>query len=361
MATIRKVQRQSGVAYKAIIKKNGVQLKSKTFDRKGDAVTWAKRIEADTEAMEAFGSRGAAMSFDGLVDEYMRQWIGKDQSQATRAGYWSDIFRGQRLVDISPDLIRQQLKDFEAGKCRRGNGRGKSATVNRGRAPATVNRLRSCLSAVFRYAIYEGYVTVNPVAKVPSRRVDNARTRFLNEAERERLLLACRRSTWDRLYLLVLLAMTSGMRKSEMLGLRWCDVDFEKGLAFLGDTKNGEQRYNPVPAFVLDELRGFRQVGTGLIFASEKLPTQPMEYKKHWSKALIDAGIAGFRFHDLRHTCASLLAMSGATLHEIGAVLGHKSTQTTLRYSHLSTAHKSNLVERVMLGAIPRAALERTK
>lgn len=352
MATIRKIQRQSGFVYKAIIKKNSVDLKSKTFTRKGDAVAWAKRIEADAEMMEALGTRGAGMTFSALVAEYAAQWSGKCQNQYIRAAYWSDVFGAYKLVDINGDMIRQQLKEFEAGKCKRGDGAGKTKLINRTRSPSTVNRYRTVLSAIFKYAIGEGYLTINPVSRVPCRKVNNQRTRYLNDSERQRLLLACKQSSWDKFHLLVLMAMTTGMRKAELTGLRWCDVDFEKHLAFLGDTKNGEQRYCPIPGFVMDELKPFRQVGKGLLFASEIKPDKPFEYKKHWDKAMIEAEVKNFRWHDLRHTAASMLVMGGATLYETGEVLGHKSTQTTARYAHLSTAHKSNLVNRVMSKAV---------
>lgn len=352
MATIRKIQRSSGFVYKAIIKKKGVDLKSKTFSRKGDAVAWAKRIEADREMMEALGSRGSGMPFSELIDEYVAQWAGKCQNQYIRAAYWRETFSKYKLVDITADMIRQQLKEFEAGKCKRGNGVGKSKTINRTHSPSTVNRYRSVLSAIFKYAIGQGYVTTNPVGRVPCRKVNNQRTRYLNDGERRRLLAVCKKSDWDKFHLLVLMAMTTGMRKSELIGLRWCDVDFDKNLAFLGDTKNGEQRFCPIPVFVMDELKPFRQVGNGLLFPSELKPDKPFEFKKHWIKALKAGGIENFRWHDLRHTAASLLVMNGATLYEAGEVLGHKSTQTTKRYAHLSTQHKSKLVERVMTQAV---------
>jgi integrase len=352
MATIRKIQRQSGFVYKAIIKKNGIDLKSKTFTRKGDAVAWAKRIEADQELMEVLGSRGAGMRFSELVDEYMLQWAGKDINQIIRAKYWLDQFGNYKIIDLTTDLVRQGIKAFALRKCHRGDGSGRTKQLPKNPAPATINRYRTVLSAIFKYAIGEGYLAANPVSRVPPRKVSNLRTRFLSETERTRLLTACKTSTWDRFHMLVLMAMTTGMRKAELLNLRWNHIDFDKNLAFLGDTKNGEQRYCPIPGFVVDELKPFRQVGMGLLFPSEIKPDQPREFKKYWLKALADADIQNFRWHDLRHTAASLLVMNGATLYETGEVLGHKSTQTTARYAHLSTAHKSELVNRVMSKAV---------
>jgi integrase len=356
MATIRKIQRKTGVVYKAIITKRGQALKSQTFTLKRDAIAWAKRLEADQEMMEALGTCGAAMRLDELVDEYILQWNGKSDTQLPIARYWVECFGSDKLADITADRIRQQLKIVETGRCRRGHGRGdtkgKTATISRTRAPKTVNLYRTVLSAVFKYAIGEGYTTVNPVLRVPPRKVKNMRTRWLDEKERERLLDACKKSDWDRLHLAVLMSMTTGMRKSELLWLRWSDIDFTKNLAYLADTKNGESRFNPIPSFVMDELRPLRQIGSGLIFASKIKPEVPFDFKKHWIKAMQAAGIENFRWHDLRHTAASLLVMNGATLYEAGQVLGHKSIQTTQRYAHISTDHKSKLVERVMTQAV---------
>jgi integrase len=129
------------------------------------------------------------------------------------------------------------------------------------------------------------------------------------------------------MYLLVLLAITTGMRKSELLNLRWEAINFDKGLAILYTTKNGETRINPIPNVALNELKKFRQIGNGLIFFSANNTEKPFDFRKQWYSSLKRADITGFRFHDLRHTAASYLVMAGATLHEAGQLLGHKSEQ----------------------------------
>lgn len=105
---------------------------------------------------------------------------------------------------------------------------------------------------------------------------------------------------------------------------------------------------NPIPSVALDELKKFRKIGNGLIFFSPNNSDKPFDFRKQWYATLKRANIFGFRFHDLRHTAASYLVMAGATLHEAGQILGHKSEQTTKRYAHLSTNHKAALAERVM-------------
>jgi len=92
----------------------------------------------------------------------------------------------------------------------------------------------------------------------------------LSDSEREALLGACKESTWDRLHLLVMAAITTGMRKSELINLRWNHINFDNGLASLADTKNGEPRINAIPDITLVELKKFRQIGNGLVFGGTK-------------------------------------------------------------------------------------------
>ncbi|MDP2098402.1 MAG: site-specific integrase [Methylobacter sp.] len=350
MSTIRKIQRQSGVVYKAIIKDRlGKAITSKTFTRKGDAVIWAKRIEADQEAIDALGSRGGKITFKELVDEYMRQWSGTDLNQHRRVSFWASELGHYQIKDIGGDLLRKKLTEFHHGGCIRGNGgKGKALVMTKTRQPATVNRHRTTLSGIFKYAVQQGYIVSNPVAKTACLRDAGKIVRYLNAGERSALLSACKQSEWAKLYLLVLMAMTTGMRKGELMRLRWSDIDFNIGLAFLETSKNGEPRVNPIPETTLTELKRLRELGRGLIFPSEKLPDQPMEFVKHWSKALEVSKVENFRFHDLRHDFCSQLAMHGASLNEIAELAGHKDLATTMRYTHLSTGHKKKLSDSIM-------------
>lgn len=191
--------------------------------------------------MESLDSRGACVRFSDLVDEYVQQWTGKSfQAQQGRAACWRSVLGHRVLSDIATNHIRQAIKNLEKGYAMRSDGRGKSrgrlkATAKK-RSPSTSNRYRSTLSAIFRYAMIERYLPVNPVSRVPSRKVNNLRNRYLSEIECSRLLSAYKENHWPRLYLAVLMAMTTGMRKFELFGLRWCDIDFERGLAMLADT-----------------------------------------------------------------------------------------------------------------------------
>jgi len=347
--TIANITTKSGLKkYKAIVKKDGKIVKIKTFTRKTDARIWAKRIDADLELAEAMGCKGATMTFSDLSDEYISEWKGKDPNQLLRLAHWRGVLGDTKLVNITVDSIRLELKSIEHSQCRRGDGTGKTENLGRTRSPATINRYRSVLSSVLRYAVNEGYLTVNPVSKVPSKPLNNKIVRYLSDSERNRLLTSCKNATWTPLYMLVLLALTSGMRKGEIMNLRWCDIDFKRSVAMLKTTKNGEPRHCPIPQIALEELKKARGVGTSLIFPSTTNSDKPFEFKKHWAKALKEAGVNTFRFHDLRHSAASYLAMGGLSLFEIATILGHKDIKTTTRYAHLSTEHITKASEGVM-------------
>ena len=191
---------------------------------------------------------------------------------------------------------------------------------------------------------------------VEAQREDNARLRFLTDAERERLLTACRLSSWGKLYLLVLMALTTGARRGELLKLTYGDLDLASGTAYLRTSKNGEPRVLPLVPAVLAEIRRHGDKAAAVrLFAARYHADKAMSFGTVWCAAIRRASIEDFRFHDLRHSCASYLAQSGASLVEIADVLGHKSLDVTRRYSHLTADSKRQLVHRV-LGAIGAAA-----
>ena len=181
--------------------------------------------------------------------------------------------------------------------------------------------------------------------------------RFLSDPERTRLLAACRASKWARLYAFVLLALTTGARRGELAPLRWRDIDLDRAQAYVSHTKNTEPRVLPLLPAVVEELghlfaedqeRFKVAAAQQLVFRSRTRPDVPYHSEAVWQAALKAARVRNFRFHDLRHTCASYLAQSGASLLEIADVLGHRQLQMTQRYSHLTTKSKSALLQRVL-------------
>jgi integrase len=147
------------------------------------------------------------------------------------------------------------------------------------------------------------------------------------------------------------------MRQGEIMGLTWDDVDLNQGRAILHETKNGERRVVPLTGKALELLKAHakvRNLQTNLLFpgkplrgADGKVAYKPIDLRAPWEAALKKAELEDFRFHDLRHSAASYLAMNGASLAEIAEVLGHKTLQMVKRYSHLSEAHTAGVVARM--------------
>jgi len=352
--------------FRAEVSKNYTAIQSKTFSNHKQAERWANDLEKNIETIlelkpkkikklspdkveelggialfQKLGVEVEFLTFKTLVNRYMAQWTGKDENYIRRAGFWLMELGDKPVKSIKPNHIEKALEKYGAGKAK-GYGSNKPKSNN------TLLRMKAVLSSIFQYGMDKKYLDKNPADKVRIKAEPNQIERFLSDGERLRLLDACRESSWDRMYLLVLLAITTGMRKSELTNLCWTDINFDKGLASLVDTKNGSPRVNPIPSIALEELKKYRQVGNGLIFVSPNNSEKPFDFRGCWDKAKNVAKIEGFRFHDLRHTAASYLVMAGATLHETAEILGHKSTETTKRYAHLSTGHKSALAERVM-------------
>ncbi len=357
MSSIQKIQRQSGMRYKAVLKRGDHVLKTKTFTKQQLARIWLRKMEADQETIKALGLSGARTTLSDLIDVYLGQYSGRDKSLKGKIEYWRQCLGSKYLPDISTESIRQQLKLFGSGKALRPNGsrshtKIKMVQTNHARKPATVNRMKAALSSLFKLAIQDGLVLSNPVTGISNLPENNMRTRYLSTTELEELLLVAKSSEWDRLHLLILMGVCTGARKGNLLSLKWQDINFDRREACITRSKNGDPIILPLPISLVDELKRFR--GIGLLFPSKLKPWQPMDFKKHWETALKKSNLLypkdhpkRFRFHDLRHTTGSHLVMNGATLYETGEVLGHRSVQTTKRYAHLSIEHKRNLTDRV--------------
>lgn len=343
MASITKRTGPRGTTFKAVIRRTGHPTVSRSFKTKRDALAFARRIEGDTETMRALGTSGRYTVADA-VDAFIRGWDGKDPSTPTRAALWADWCGSIRLTDLTKARIKQALDAYEAT----------------GVQPATVNRCLRALSSVLTAAKEEPFeLNTNVALGVPMRKEPRGRVRFLSDAERVALLDACKASSWERLHLFILLALTTGARRSELLGLRWKDLDIPSGVAMLHDTKNGEDRVLPLVGEALAELRALPRPldGEVRVFPARSNPYAAKDIKWVFTAAVRAAGIENFRLHDCRHSCASYLAQAGLADNQIAHLLGHRSVQTTRRYSHLRPEDAQAAAE-VVAAVIRKGALK---
>jgi integrase len=304
----------------------------------------------------ALPQRTGSITVPALIDLYMARYAGRDPSRGNRLRFWVAKLGPVTLADLDDDVIHFALTELEAQRGRYYAGKdADKRPIYKAKAkplaPATINRHLAALSAVLSWAIKQRIAPKdwnNPCKRIEARPENNERVRFLDDKELPALLAACKQSKWPRLYAFVMLALTTGARRGELEGLRWRNVDLDNARATLERSKNGDPRVLPLLPNVVDELRPRVGAPGALVFGSKRRPDVAHNHVHSWHKALKDAGVRNFHFHDLRHSCASYLAQSGATLLEIGDVLGHRNLSVTKRYSHLAVDHKTRLVNRVL-------------
>jgi len=346
MAYIQKRKTQKGKAsYRVQVRLKGHPTQTATFERKTDAKKWAQQTESAIQEGRHFKTTEAKKHTLGeLIDRYLSDELPKKseimKKQTVQFLWWKDKIGEHSLSNITPALIAEHRdKLFK-----------EPTPTGTKRSPSTVNRYLAALSHALNVAVKEwGWLDDSPMRKINRLKEPKGRVRFLDEQERTALLATCKATKHPYLYTVVLLALSTGARKMEILKLNWKDVDLNKGVAILHDTKNGESRALPLTGSALKELKKLskvRRLDTNLIFPGNN-PETPFEIRKPWIEALQKADIQDFRFHDLRHSAASYLAMSGATLAEIAEILGHKTLQMVKRYSHLSEQHTAGVVSKM--------------
>ena len=206
---------------------------------------------------------------------------------------------------------------------------------------ATVNRDVACLKHILKKAVEWGKATQNPAANVKLLKERNARIRYLEEEEIKALLDA----SPDHLKAILITALNTGMRKGEILGLKWKDINFRQGVIVLLETKNNERREVPVNKLLFKVLLPLRKNPDSPYVFCKKDGKPYRNVRTSFETAKKKAGIEDFRFHDLRHTFASHLVMTGVGLKTVQELLGLKSFEMTLRYAHLSPDHKKRAVD----------------
>ena len=354
MATFRKLpQRDGGQHWQAVVRIEGHPARYKTFSTLTDAKRWARNTEIEIEEdTSGISNEAARHTLSDLIEQYRAKVLPDLQPTtarpyATHLKYWQSELGALRLSELHPQKIAER----------------RDALIAAGAAPATCNRYLATLGAVLTAGVQLWHwLPASPMKQVHKPTERNQRGRFLTEAELDRLLVACRQSESPDLLLGVLLAITTGARKQEILGLRWRDIDWPRGIIHLRQgvqtTTKGGTRSAAIAAAVLPLLRARFDAYTAreqaskvpskdpqgeLIFPSRVTRSKPVDLRRPFMTALERANIRNFVWHDLRHSAASFLAKGGASLVEIGAVLGHRSANTTRRYAHLVEEHVHDL------------------
>lgn len=260
-------------------------------------------------------------SFDDLLLAFLlaRADLKSTSRDRTSLQHLYPAFTGWLLFEITPVKVRQYIRQRQA----------------EGAAASSINKETGLLSRAINYANREwGHALDNPIPGLKQREPEG-RVRWLTKAQAA-ALVACAGQLGPRaghLPAVITLALNTGMRKGELLGLEWARVDFDHGLIVLdgADCKSGKRRAIPINAAARAAL-ALRQAVSGgpLVFGGVK------DVKRSFASACQRAGITNFRFHDLRHTFASWLVQAGVPLTEVRDLLGHASIEMTERYAHLA-------------------------
>ncbi len=345
MATIRKRITKDGKArYQAVIRLEAGAA-SKSFPNKTAAKMWAQKAEIEIRGGSYFTQKESSKhTVNELVDRYLldQKFLAKKdrRNQERQLQFWKKRIGSKKLSDVSRALIIQVRDELAAEQTNRGWPR----------QPATVNRFLASLSPVFSSGIEWQWVEQNPLIGVSRMTEPKGRDRYLSDDERIALLDACLELD-ETLHCIVVIALSTGCRRGELMGLEWSDIHWQEGFAVARNTKNGEHRALPLVGLAMQLLKKHRdenrQLTDTLIFPDRRYRKRPWNFESVWRKAKHLAEIENFRFHDLRHSAASYLAMNGASSAEIAEVLGHKSLEMVKRYAHLSNAHVSSVVEKM--------------
>lgn len=343
MATF--VKTPSGT-WKAVIRKTGFPTTIKTFRLKKDAEDWARRTE-DEMVRGMFVQRAPAerLTFEKAMQRYLAEVTPAKRpmtqnGERKRSVPLIEFFGKYSLAAVTAELVAQYRDKRLTGDDRKDKD-GKPIP----RAANTVRLELALLGHLFTVAVKEWGLGLayNPVLNVRRPAPGAGRNRRLDAGEEARLLLAVDNHSNPMLRWIVRIALETGMRSSEIATLRRNQVDLERRIVRLLETKNTLPRTVPLTtnatALFQEALaHPIRPIDTDLIFFGEPGKDgkrRPYNFNKVWLDIKRSVGCADFRFHDLRHEAVSRFVEAGLSDQEVSAISGHKSMQMLKRYTHL--------------------------
>jgi integrase len=321
MATIRK---RGPYQWEVRIRKKGYPAQSKTLESKKDAEDWAHDIESEMRR-GVFVCRKEAenTTLTEALDRYAKEiTVNKKGApqELLRIKAWKHLPLSQRFLATLRSVDFAQYRDNRQ---------------TQGKSPSTIRLELAIISHLFNIARKEwGMESLsNPVQAIRLSPTGRPRDRRLQGDEEERLLTACAASRSAALKEIVIIAIETGMRLGELLALRWPEIDTEKCVAHLPDTKNGESRNVPLSTRAIAALRHRpRSTNDERVFFEWK---NSWSFESSWRRTLQRSKIENFHFHDLRHEATSRLFEKGLNIMEVASITGHKDLKMLKRYTHL--------------------------
>jgi integrase len=311
MTIFKRTDLKNSKPWRAVVRIKGYPTISRTFDRKQEAEDWKREVTQQIKSGKyRFTKLSQKKTVAELIDCYIQDAVNEHHKSADdtkrHLAYFREALGEYALVYITPELLLAERKKLFDTPTDRGTQRNAS----------TVNRYMSSLGGAFRYARKNlRWIDESPIENFIKLKETPRTRRTLSTDEEVRLLEACKQSKNRYLYCITLMALTTGARQGEILGLTWDCVDFDNQIAHIKDSKNGRPRRVALVPSVIQELKKLastRNPLKPLVFASRSTFGM-IDPKKAWQQALTQAGIEDFVFHGLRHHYASFGGQIGAT------------------------------------------------
>jgi integrase len=319
MATIRKLRGR----WQAQVRRRGVPPRAKSFDKRSDAERWARDLEAEADRSGWVADTRAAekTTLGELLARYANEVTPTKRGAVSERSRINSIVRCPIAHRTLQKLTSADVATYRDERLR---------TV----APATIVRELNTISHAIDLATREWglWLPRNPVKMVRRPPVPRGRTRRLKDGEEQALLSACDHGRTPLLKPLIIVAIETGMRRGELLDLRWEHVDLSKRVAHLPLTKNGETRDVPLSKRASETLRELRHDSRD---SARVFPMTGNSVRLAFEHLRVRAGMPDLHFHDLRHEAVSRLFERGLNLVEVAAISGHKELKMLQRYTHL--------------------------
>lgn len=289
---------------------------------------YAKRLTEVTEGRWFNKVTTKDVAMGEVFDRYLREISPTlapttDQRNIQMVKNMRAFFRDFLIKEVTPSVVSKY----------------KAVGLEKNYSRETILRELGLLRRIFNIAMDEWELcNENPVPKVLRTlgKIDSKRVRYLAPEELQRLIVAL--PSWLRP--IVTLARHTGLRRGNIIGLTWSQVDFEREAIIIPQTKNGDPIGLPLTKTALKAIRGVQRVRhlhSPYVFCRiDGKPYSPDAVSASFRRACRRAEVANFRFHDLRHDFASSLVQSGVDIHRVKELLGHRDLRMTIRYCHLS-------------------------
>jgi len=240
------------------------------------------------------------------------------------------FFKGYYLSKITPAMIEKYKAKRKADTNRKGENI----------AETTINRELTCLKTLYNKANEWNKANHNPTSNIKNFKENNTTQIILNSREVKRLI----DSAVDHLKPIIVIAVNTGMRRGEILSLKWKNINFIKGYIEIEDSKSGESRKVPMNSIVFETLKRMDKKHR-YVFYNPKTKKNIVEIKRSFNTARKKAGLKKVRFHDLRHTAATRMCELGVPLKVVSKILGHSTIKMTERYANPTPDSMKEAVE----------------